>query len=150
MGAVKVYNINWPKLIRWMLPIDWRKPKIYTLLKSMVAPLMVTYSDFLAYKKKVDAELKITTQLCRLRGALNDKVDKDLRRITITRGTGGNVLHVYTEAENRPQYLPKYLGIGGVNYIINVPVLLYTKEADIKLFLTRYNLEPLTWRINYV
>ncbi|TAG31873.1 MAG: hypothetical protein EAZ35_02155 [Sphingobacteriia bacterium] len=144
------YEVHFIRLLRWNLPVDLRKNKAYVMLKALISPLMVTYNDFTIFRISTDSELVRTTQLCRLRGSLNDVVDKVNRRITITRGTGGNVLYVFTEMENNAKYLPKYLGVEGVNYIVYIPVDLQYKESIVRLHLTRYNLETLTYRIQYV
>lgn len=132
------------------MPVDQRNNRLYALLKGLIAPLMVAYNEFDQYRKGVTTELTRTAAVCRLRGGLNDMFDNIDRRIIVIRDTGGTILYVFTEAENRPQYLPKYLGAGTVNYIVKVPAALAYRDADLRLYITRYNLEPLTWRIDYV
>jgi hypothetical protein len=152
MGSVNqsIYQVHFLRIIRSFVFARLRKNKQYVLLKAMMSPLMVCYNEFDQYRKQVAKELTYTVSVCRIRARLNDVFDNADRRILVLRDAGGNVLYVFTEAENRPQYLPKYLGAGSVNYIVQVPIALMYRDADIRLNLTRYNLEPLTWRIIYV
>ncbi len=150
MAGLAIYNIDFTKMLRWLINATLRRTKTFAFFRSLIAPLMIMWSDFLNYKQQVDVELTRTTQVCRLRGSLNDVFDSTLRRILVYRDAGTVILYAYTEAENRPQYLPQYLGTGGVNYIVEVPVALQVSDFDLNLFIARYNLEPLTWRIIYV
>lgn len=145
-----IYLVHFLRIVRWCIPVELRKAKTYVFTKALLSPLMVTYNEFYQYRESTDFEMSVSTQVCRLRGALNDLHDKIQRRITIIRDTGGSVLYVFTEAENNPKYLPAFLGIGTVNYIVRVPIELQYKDATLRLFITQHNLEPLTWRIEYV
>lgn len=149
MSISNIYKIDWSKFITMNMPELLLKTKQLSWLRGLISPLVSSHNAFLAFIEDYDFRIVTNGQVCRLRGALNTKFDPTLRRITIAKGSADK-LYVFTHAENNPQYLTKYLGVGGGNFIVNVPVILLGNDAAIRLLIDTYKRPTKTYTINYV
>jgi hypothetical protein len=97
-----IYKVDWPVVLRWMVPFEIRLVPLVQWVKALCSPVIKLYNEFIAYKNEKDYDLEITGQVCRLERMLNDKYDSRLRRIFITDGGGAEALWLYTDAELQP------------------------------------------------
>lgn len=122
------YKIDYDKLILLLLPTYLRKPKNFSFLKALVSPIA---SLHYRWSQKRDENLKVlkyNPQRCYMRGVLNDRFDRDERRITIENTAQREVDYIYTQAENLPVFLGtmwletefNYEG-SSVDFLVNVP-----------------------------
>lgn len=129
-----IYNINWNKLVSWLIPNELFFPKVLAWCKSIVSPVSTLHGNFLAFRKQKNYELNINSQVCKLEKLLNDKFDNTFRRIYITDGelskkkyvftTNEFVpLPIYTLAENNPLFIYKEgeITTNTYHFIVNVP-----------------------------
>lgn len=100
------YNINFYKLAFDWLFVDLRKPRLLAFIYAVIRPLVTLHNAWKSYRAANIYKLEHNGQVCRLRKALNDAFDLDLRRIYID-GTGGEAMrtYIYTPAENQTKYL---------------------------------------------
>lgn len=82
----KVYDIDYKRLIVLLLPSDMRKPRLFAVIKAMIAPIVVLYDQFKVNRSLNLYKVNRTGQVCHLRGMLNDNFDPSLRRIVIADG----------------------------------------------------------------
>lgn len=152
------YDINYNKLAVLLLPTFLRKPKIVSFVQALFLPI-----DTLHYQwqlKREDDWYKIdhTGQVCKLRKALNDKLDPQERRIYIDDGDSFPRKYIYTGAENKPVHLGKifinknseYVGTGA-DFIVFVPEEIISSQFHLldsiikfyKLASKRYQIRPI-------
>lgn len=147
------YSVNWNKLISWLTPSVLFKPKIFALLKSIVAPISLLQGEFIGYRYQVNYELSITGQVCRLEKLLNDRYDPVDRRIYISNGNPSPKKFAFKQNEFVPQ--PVYTEPENVGYFIfqegeitqqtyhfnvNVPVGLAFDENEFKSVLNAFKM----------
>lgn len=123
-----MYNIDYNKLMLWLLPNFLRKPKTYAWLQTLCSPV-VRLSDMFLQKREANLyKLAHNGQVFSLQKALNDRFDSEQRRIYLTDGYTKERLFIYTRAEDKPKPLGKlYLhnrgdySDTGVDFIVWVP-----------------------------
>lgn len=131
------YKVDYDKLILLLLPTFLRKPKLFAYLKALVSPIKILYDLWSLSRNQNLQILKYNSQRCYLRGALNDRYDNDLRRITISNTSNRTQDYIYTEAENTPVFLGtmfletefNYAGTT-VDFIVNVPHEILNKNTN--------------------
>lgn len=138
-----------------MLPTFLRKENLDAYLSSLIVPIAILHNDFLRNRKNNLDKLKYTGQVCYLRGALNDKYDPFLRRITIENPIQVPQNYIYTAQENKDVYLGvmyieqdfNYEG-ADVNFIVNVPSEVWQEYSNyIISVIELYRLVGKTYRI---
>lgn len=93
-----------------MLPPMLRGKVIMALMSAMVVPIVWLWSKFIDYKDGVDRKLHITANVQYIEKALNDALDPELKRITLTEPDESMSTAVYLfwmEEEQSPVYLYK-------------------------------------------
>lgn len=141
------YNVNFYKLCFDFMLVSLRKPIELAVLYAYTKPLVTLQIKWLNYRRENLYILDHTGQICRLRGALNDKFDNELRRIYID-GDGGAAerTYIYTPAENQTKYLGKlYLynalefGDNGADFIVYVPSeIMETQNFEVRAQIDLY------------
>jgi len=81
-----IYDFDWKKLTRWLVPVVLRQPKLLAFVTACTSGLKYVHSRFLNYKYSTEYDLTITPQVCYLEKALNDRFDYDQRRIKVILG----------------------------------------------------------------
>jgi hypothetical protein len=101
----KIFNIDYNTLIRWLVPVPLRQPKMIAWLQALVWPVVQLYQ---AFRKNRDGNLyrlSITPQVCFLEKMLNDRFDNADRRIFIDDAIDRPPVYLYQDAEEKPVYL---------------------------------------------
>lgn len=164
----KIYNIDFTKLVVWLIPprlrvqfwIDWGK--------ALVSPISSLYNKWKTYYNDVAYRLDITGQVCKLESALNDAFDNIERRITITDTLEKEVLLIHTDEAQKPLiiqtdsyvqtnggaviiYTNSAYANSGYDFNINIPFTL-TKQDEIRLksILGTYKLPSKRYKILYL
>ncbi|TCI93694.1 hypothetical protein [Tenacibaculum sp. M341] len=107
----RIYNIDFNKQISLLLPTFKRKIKITSYLKALIKPLTELYKNlnsgesFLEFYKNTLYKLNHNGQVVYLQKVLNDRFDKDLRRIYITDGLFNTPTYVYPHIVEKDVYL---------------------------------------------
>lgn len=163
-----VTDIDYNKLLRWMIPVKLRQPRMVAWLRAFSAPIRNRlYPGFKSWEAKCWYDLKYQTgQVAYLEFVLNDHFDPALKRIYI--GPGANVdnrVYLYLDSEDQPVWLyldneaqPVWLYTdgelnggsgGGYDFTINVPVGLPNEEATLRAVADRYKRDGKRYVINY-
>lgn len=102
---MRIYQINYSKLVLLLLPTFLRQNVIVALLSALTSPIRTLYNSFIQYKDNTLQELEVTPQVFSLRNTLN-------RAYTLQEGfiiedyvKQGEWLIVYDEIEYRSELL---------------------------------------------
>lgn len=150
---MKLFDIDIRKLGVLLLPTFLRKHKWIAWVRTLLTPIDSLHSDFLKKRNEDLYKLEHNGQVCYLRDALNDKFDKELRRIEIGDGFRYGKQYIFTQAENKPVYLgkiyirPRDEYKGGADFIVIVPNELLTRELEIKALVDYYRLAGKKYKI---
>jgi hypothetical protein len=132
-----MFNIDYNKLIQWLIPGFKRKPVMYAWMLALCTPVMIMYGVFLRKREAALYNLAHDSRVFSLRALLNDRFDKDARRITIADGFSFDRVYIYREDEAKPLYLgtvslhnPGDYGDTGVDFLVNVPSALSLTAQD--------------------
>jgi hypothetical protein len=101
----RIFDINYKKLVTWLVPEVLRKAKITAVLNALTNPAIYIYNLFLINRRNNLYKLMITPQICYVEMALNDKYDSSNRRIKIVQPKRKDPLFLYKKPENKPVYL---------------------------------------------
>jgi len=149
------YKIDFDRLILLLLPTFLRKPVLFAYVKALMSPMASLHYKWGQMRAENLKTLSYNSQRCYMRGALNDRYDPDLRRITIDGTLNIEQDYIYTQAEN----LDVYLGVmyleqefnyvnSKVDYLVNVPrELMNTKLNEIVATIEFYNLAGKQYQI---
>jgi hypothetical protein len=156
----KIFNVDYKKLEMWLTPFDLRKSKLTAFLDALVSGVRHCYKDFRKYRKYIDYWLGITTQVCFMEKALNDKYDPLQRRIRIDDPferlatpfflkIENKPVTVYTKAEDNPLVLftKKETSLFTVDFIVIVPLDLVFDETEMTAFVIYIKLVTRTFQI---
>jgi hypothetical protein len=164
---MKIFDLNINKLNVLLLPTFLRAEKgILLFLNAFATALQHLLTAVKTNRENNFYGLSITSQICYLEKALNDRFDRTNRGIVITDGTPLETPYIFQAAEQRPLYiftaaeisagqsparavplwLPGEAGgfAGGVSFYINVPANVLQnsaeKETEILAFAAKYKL----------
>jgi hypothetical protein len=111
-----------------LLPTFLRKPLLFGYIKALISPIASLHYRWERMRADNLKKLSYNSQRCYLRGALNDKYDPDLRRITLDKTLRMPQNYIYTPAENKAVYLgvmwlqPEFnYANSNVDFLVNVP-----------------------------
>jgi hypothetical protein len=122
------YKIDFDRLVLLLLPTFLRKPLLFGYIKALISPIASLHYRWSVMRNENLKKLYYNSQRCYLRGALNDKYDPDLRRITLDKTLRMPQNYIYTPAENKAVYLgvmwlqPEFnYANSNVDFLVNVP-----------------------------
>lgn len=137
------FDINWNVFGVQNLPNKWRDVVSIQFVKVMLRPLNDLYYKWYNWRIDNIYKLEHTTQICYLRGSLNDKFDPVQRRIWIGDGQFYDTVYIFTEAESRTVWLytevendPIWLRTepetadSDLDFIVYVPEEIYNTQID--------------------
>ena len=101
----RIYDINYKKLVTWMVPQVLRKTRLLVLLNVLVSPVVYIYNLFMINRRNNLYKLLISPQVCYVEMALNDKYDSSNRQIKIEQPKRKDPLFLYKKIERRPVHL---------------------------------------------
>lgn len=81
---MKLYQIDYKKLVVLLLPTFMRKPRLFAFLHALIFGISELHVKFLKSRNANLLRIKRNGQVCYLRGLLNDELDPVGRRILIT------------------------------------------------------------------
>ena len=97
---MKVYKINFKKLIFLLLPTFLRKKNLAGFIRDSLQPLSNLYGTFLTFRNRTLDELSCNSQKCHLQRYLNDKFD-DLQRDIYIADMSTEPLFLYKREVNK-------------------------------------------------
>lgn len=145
-----MYNVDWSKLVRRDVPGVMRQTKTLSFLIALIAPISTLFNSFTLFRQKVDEDLSMTGQVCKLRFGLNNRFDPGLERMDVVDADENEATYIFLESENNPLYLPTFISGVAVDFIVKVPFELAPYEATIRAFVDRYKLVTTRYRIEYI
>jgi hypothetical protein len=155
-----IYNLNFNKLVSWLITSQLFEPKMYKWCRALVLPLNSSLSNLMAFRKQRLYNLSITPQVFSLECMLNNKFDSTLRRIFISDGENDKKLFVYRRLENVPmithttaEAIPQFiykkneLTTTVAHFVVNVPASLTIDLNVLKSVLNTYKLPDKNYKI---
>ena len=148
------FNVHWKKLAVLLTPTFLRSE----LMKSWIELLMEGINDihyqWLQFRKSNIYILAHNSQVCYLRGALNDRFDNEQRRIQIIDGNKYQRKYIYTDEEQKPRFLGIIYIHGdedysdtGVDFIVQVPNDIIFNINEMKGLIDFYKLASKRYKI---
>lgn len=137
------FDVNWDKLVIYLLPTFLRRPFLLGYVRALVAPLESLYYKWYNWRIDNIYKLEHTGQICYLRGSLNNKFDPVERRIYIGNGLLYDTQYIFTEAEEQDVWLETEESADtiwlrteaetadtGLDFIVYVPEEIYNSQLD--------------------
>lgn len=123
------YNVDFYKLALNFQIVDLRRPKVMAWIYSFIKAISTTGYNWGRFRETSIYKLAHNGQVCRLRKALNDRFDQELRRIYINdSGNDASRTYIYTPAEEQTKYLgtiylyeSAVLVDSGYDFLVHVP-----------------------------
>jgi hypothetical protein len=143
-----------------MLPRPLRKNKMRALVTAYLGPIIDMQNLFMAFREYVIYRLTITPQVCFLEKVLNDRYDKDQRRIFIRDAVVYDYLYLFRKDESKPVYMfrksedkPVYLysraetSKFGVDFTITVPLQVVYNINELIALVNSYKLASKSYKV---
>jgi hypothetical protein len=159
----KLFEVDFPKLVRLLLPPRLRKIKHVVWLQALVNPVNYLYQQFWRNREANLYRLYITPQVIYMEKLLNDKYDISGRRIRIKDALVYEPEYIYQEQELKPIYIykeeenkPVYLftdfeiGSDSVDFFVLVPQDLIYYEDGMTALIDNYKLAGKRYKIQKI
>lgn len=104
---MSIFNVDFTKLSKLMLPIKLRSLSIVAFAKTFVAQIAWLYEVFKIKREEHLYRVNHNGQICKLEAVLNDRFDETLRRIFIEDGDVVLPKWFYRRIEAKPKYFRK-------------------------------------------
>jgi hypothetical protein len=163
---VRIYDINYKKLVSWLVPQILRKPRLMVLLNALVSQVIYIYNLFMINRRNNLYKLLITPQICYVELALNDKYDGVNRKIKIQRPKSYDPLYLYRRIEKKPVFLfrrnsataaqrqwlyqKKEAGAFQYDFIVQVPATVAFDLNEMTAVIDNYILPDKAYKISIV
>ena len=162
---VKIYDIDFKKLVIWLVPAALRKPAVLALLYALTAPVIYAYNLFLINRRYNLYRLMITPAVCYVEMALNDKYDSVDRRIRIIKPKSYDPIFLFLKIENKLAYLYRKIEAGKpktwlyqkgetatfqYDFIVKVPVQVLFDINEMMAVIDAYILPDKIYKISIV
>lgn len=141
------YHID--TVIGWALPNALRKPRLYALVRALVAPAKYLHNQLIGFRTGALFNINTNGQVCYLKSALNRKFDPALRRIYIEDGVINPIIYIFNEVENSPIYLPEFMSSSDADFVVFVPIALQSQDTQIKALVNQFRLVSKQFSITY-
>ena len=154
-----VFYLNWNRLTTFFIPKVLRKTLILTFINSAVLPLKANHIAFLSFKKNTEYILKHNGQVVYLQKMLNDKFDKNERRIKVDNVKPIIPLRLYYVEDAKPLFSyhieegkPKHFFRSGYYYnefdfIVSIPNDLIESVLQMQVQINYYKLFSKNYKI---
>lgn len=94
-----MYDINFTKLISWLIPPVLKSNFLPLLLNAFMTPIKKNYRAFIQYKNESEYRLVNNSQVCYLIKILNDRFDLEKRQIVVSDSVRHEQLYIYISDE---------------------------------------------------
>lgn len=96
-----MFNVDFQKLLTWLLPAWLRKENILLLMLALTWPVRQLYNSFLMFYDAKIYRLTHNSQVCYLQAVLNDHFDVGSRRIYIGDFDGRDRIYFWPQVDRR-------------------------------------------------
>jgi hypothetical protein len=141
-----MFDLNFRRLVRSLTPSFLRRAVFVAYLEVLAYPLHNLYVRLLSKRSTYDYKIKHTSQVFSIENVLNDRYDKDLRRIYIEDGDRIKKVFLNTRATKPPLWLGTvYLrsrdSTQGVDFVVRVPAghSIFTNVSRMQTFIQTVN-----------
>lgn len=148
------FNVNWKRLGVLLTPTFLRSQLMTSWLSLMTSEISDIHYQWLQFRKQNIYNLAHNSQKCYLRGALNDRFDKELRRIRIDDGNAFKRQYIYTDAEQKTRFLGTMFlyddsdyADTGVDFIVFVPIDLQYNIYEMNALIDFFRLASKRYKI---
>lgn len=148
------FNVNWSRLSILLLPTFLRSDRMKAWLYLNIRQIENVHYSWRNYRASNIYKLAHNSQICYLRGALNDRFDNVLRRIRIDDGNSFRRNYIYTDAEEKPKFLGTiYIyddadyADTGVDFIVVLPLGLSYNIYEMKALIDFYRMASKRYKI---
>lgn len=161
--SVKIYDIDYRKLVRWMTPHALRQAAMLSWVYGITSAVVTVYQLFLRYRTAKLYQLSITPQVCYLEKMLNDRFDNTERRIYIDDGITYDPPYLYLDSEEKPIWLytsgepvlfiytdGETVGTSSDDFVVYVPGVLSFNNDEMKALLNAYKLAGKRYKIQLI
>ncbi|WP_343671829.1 hypothetical protein [Chitinophaga sp.] len=158
-----IFDIDYQKLIRLLMPPRLRKALHVAWLQAISYPVNVLYQQFRRNRDANLYRLSITPQVVYMEKLLNNRYDLADRGIRIVDAVSNEVTWIYQEAESKPKFLyteaeaqPIHLfteseiGNEPVDFYVMVPATIYFNENEMSALIDTYKLAGMAYKIQRV
>lgn len=158
-----IFDIDYHKLIRLLMPPRLRKVVHVAWLQAITYPVNVLYQQFRRNRDANLYRLSITPQVVYMEKLLNNRYDLADRRISIVDAVSNEVTWIYQEAESKPKFLyteaevqPIHLfteseiGNEPVDFYVMVPAAISFNENEMSALIDTYKLAGMAYKIQRV
>ena len=139
-------NIDFNKLIKWMLPFLRRQTIYFSWMQTLCAGVVSMYNELMVKRTADLYQINHDSRVFSMQAVFNDQFDNVNRRIYITDGFNKERIYLFTREENKPLYLyqrsenkPVYLfnrtdyADTGVDFIVWVPNAIVLSAQNLTL-----------------
>ena len=148
------FLVNWNRLAVLLLPTFLRSEVMKAWVQLQLSAIADIHYWWMEYRKANIYTLAHNSQKCYMRGAFNDKFDKELRRIRIGKGNSFKRKYIYTDGEEKPKFLGTIFlyddsdyADTGVDFIVYVPIDLVYSDFAMKAEIDKYRLASKRYKI---
>ena len=148
------FNVQWKKLAILLTPTFLRSELMIAWLELLMESINDIHYQWLQFRKSNIYILAHNSQVCFLRGALNDRFDNEQRRIQIIDGNKYQRKYIYTDEEQKPRFLGIIYIHGdedysdtGVDFIVEVPNDIIFNINEMKGLIDFYKLASKRYKI---
>jgi hypothetical protein len=159
----KPFDVDFPKLVRLLVPPRLRKVKHIAWLQSLANPVNYLYQQFRRNRDANLYRLYITPQVVYMEKLLNDRYDISGRRIRVKdalvfepeyifQEQELKPVYIYKEEENKPVYLftDDEIGSDSVDFFVLMPSDLSYNEDEMTALINNYKLAGKRYKIQKV
>lgn len=148
------FNVNWKKLAVLLTPTFLRSELMKSWIELLMEGINEVHYNWLTFRKSNIYILAHNSQVCYLRGTLNDRFDNEQRRILIVDGNKYEREYIYTRGEQKPYFLGTLFIYSredyadtGVDFIVRVPSDLIYNEVEMQALIKFYKLASKRFKI---
>lgn len=148
------FNVNFKRLALLLTPTFLRTKFWQAWLEVMMSQFQVVHYAWLQFRKDCIYRLAHNSQVCYLIAALNDRFDRQLRRIKIVEGNSYRRQYIYTDGEQKPKFLGTMFlyddsdyADTGVDFIVKVPSDLQYSHFEMIALIEIYRLASKRYKI---
>lgn len=151
-----MFNIDFNKLIIWMLPFFRRQTNYYSWMQTLCSGVISMFNELMVKRTADLYQINHDSRVFSIQAVLNDQFDTVNRTIYITDGFNKERIYLFTREESKPIYFyqrsenkPVYLfnrtdyADTGVDFIVWVPNAIVLSVQDLTLLnslVTKYKL----------
>lgn len=155
------FNVNWIRLIAWLLPTELGKTKILRYIIVLIEPIRSNYIAFQEFRKQQLYDLQINGQVIKLERVLNDMFDNVQRRIYITDGATYQPPIFFEEYKNKSVIFFEELNVENpifydlsildniitFNFFVHVPSDVWLDKTRVRALVNKYKVFGRTFDI---